>query len=352
MTTGDQVVWLLQFAFVDAKFRGLFSILFGAGMYVFYERSEARGEGAGRLLRRLAILLVFGLIHYFLIWRGDILTLYATWGLIAVAFLGWSERKQLIVGLLLSLIGTLLLPALVGSMWLDPSPSPEVTDAGALGSAASELNLYQHGSYARIVAETFANESGDLVQELVIVGITETLGLILLGMALCRYGLFTGQFDSAKLRRWGWAGVITGVTTTLALGLWPLSQGFPHLLTMFVFNGLGALPHLVTVLGLVALLCAWAPVAGNSRVGRRLAATGRMAFSNYLGISLLMMFVFEGWAIGLFGRFHRVELLAFVAGGWLLMLAWSPWWLARFRYGPLEWVWRCLTYGKLFRFRR
>ena len=142
------------------------------------------------------------------------------------------------------------------------------------------------------------------------------------------------------------------MTCTLALGIWPLSQGFPRFLTTFVFNGLGALPHLVTVLGLVALLSVWAPAASRSSMGRRLAATGRMAFSNYLGISVLMMLVFDGWALGLFGRFHRIELLAFVAGGWLLMLTWSPWWLGRFRYGPLEWVWRCLTYGRRFPIRR
>jgi uncharacterized protein len=77
-----------------------------------------------------------------------------------------------------------------------------------------------------------------------------------------------------------------------------------------------------------------------------------MAFSNYLGMSVVMMFVFHGWALGLYGRFHRLELLGFVLAGWVLMLAWSPWWLAHFRYGPLEWVWRSLTYGRLFAFRR
>jgi uncharacterized protein len=73
-----------------------------------------------------------------------------------------------------------------------------------------------------------------------------------------------------------------------------------------------------------------------------------MAFSNYLGTSILMMFVFHGWALGLFGELGRLELLGVVLATWAAMLAWSPAWLARFRYGPLEWLWRCLTYGKLF----
>ena len=77
-----------------------------------------------------------------------------------------------------------------------------------------------------------------------------------------------------------------------------------------------------------------------------------MAFSNYIGGSAVMMLIFHGWAGGLWGQFHRDGLLAFVLLGWVLMLAWSKPWLERFRYGPLEWLWRCLTYGKRFPFRR
>ena len=87
-------------------------------------------------------------------------------------------------------------------------------------------------------------------------------------------------------------------------------------------------------------------------MGGRLVATGRTAFSNYLGTSILLLFVFHGWAIGLVGRLHRPELLLIVLGVWLLMLLWSKSWLARFRYGPLEWLWRCLAYGKVFPLRR
>ena len=77
-----------------------------------------------------------------------------------------------------------------------------------------------------------------------------------------------------------------------------------------------------------------------------------MAFSNYLGTSIIMMFVFHGWALGLFGQLGRVELIGVVLVAWTAMLAWSKPWLARFRYGPLEWLWRCLTYGKVFPLRR
>jgi uncharacterized protein len=351
MTLTDQAVWLLQFALVDGKFRGLFTLLFGAGMYLFYERSVARGEGRGRLARRLAVLLAFGLVHYFLIWRGDILTLYAVWGLVALSFIAWGERRQLRVGMVLAVVGSAVLPGLIGMMWLNPEPglSPE---ARALKDAAGELKLYLHGSYPQIVAETVTHKWVNLLQEVGIVGLVETLGLILLGMGLYRHGLFTGRYDAGKLWRRGWAAVAGGAVACLLVGLWPVVRGFPRMVTLFVFIGAGALPHLVTLLGLVAVLAAWAPRASRGWLGRRLAATGRMAFSNYLGMSVLMMFVFHGWALGLFGRFHRLELLGFVLAGWVLMLTWSPWWLQHFRYGPLEWLWRSLTYGRRFAFRR
>jgi uncharacterized protein len=150
------------------------------------------------------------------------------------------------------------------------------------------------------------------------------------------------------MRRWGWIGVIAGLLVTVPIALWPYMAEFPFFLTMFVFNGLARVGQLPMVLGLAALLAVWAPAAAKGWLGSRFAAAGRMAFSNYLGTSILMMFVFHGWALGLFGELGRLELLGVVLATWAAMLAWSPAWLARFRYGPLEWLWRCLTYGKLF----
>lgn len=131
-----------------------------------------------------------------------------------------------------------------------------------------------------------------------------------------------------------------------------MSAGYPLMLTQLVFNGVSGFLHLPMILGLAALLSLWAPTASQGWLGRRFVAAGRMAFSNYLGTSLVMMLVFQGWAGGLFGELHRAGLLLLVALGWVLMLAWSRPWLAYFRYGPLEWLWRCLTYGKLFPLRR
>ncbi|MAK99770.1 MAG: hypothetical protein CL807_09250 [Citromicrobium sp.] len=365
MTAGDQAIWLFQFVLVDGKFRGLFTILFGAGIYLFMERAWARGKGKGLQARRLFFLLCFGLIHYFLIWRGDILTLYAVWGLVALLMIGWKAKTQLVVGLIATTLGSLLMAALMAFQFA-AAEIPQVRDnmppeareqienvePNTLASAEEEIALYQDGSYGEIVESAVKNDWGQLLSELLLVGPVETIGLILIGMGLYRMGLFTGGISRRKLLIWGWIGLIVGLVTSFLAGQMAYSAGFPFMTTLFVFNGLGQLPHLITVLGVLFLLALWGPSAAGGWLGRRFVAAGRMAFSNYLGTSIVMMFVFHGWAGGLFGQLHRLELLGIVVAMWLVMLLWSKAWLSVFRFGPLEWVWRCLTYGKLFPIRR
>ena len=365
MTAGDQAIWLFQFVLVDGKFRGLFTILFGAGIYLFMERAWARGKGKGLQARRLFFLLCFGLIHYFLIWRGDILTLYAVWGLVALLMIGWKAKTQLVVGLIATTLGSLLMAALMAFQFA-AAEIPQVRDnmppeareqienvePNTLASAEEEIALYQDGSYGEIVESAVKNDWGQLLSELLLVGPVETIGLILIGMGLYRMGLFTGGISRRKLLIWGWIGLIVGLVTSFLAGQMAYSAGFPFMTTLFVFNGLGQLPHLITVLGVLFLLALWGPSAAGGWLGRRFVAAGRMAFSNYLGTSIVMMFVFHGWAGGLFGQLHRLELLGIVVAMWLVTLLWSKAWLSVFRFGPLEWVWRCLTYGKLFPIRR
>ena len=364
-TAGDKNVWLFQTIFIDHKFRGLFSLLFGAGIYLFMERAWTRGSGRRLQFRRLAFLALFGLIHYFLIWRGDILTAYAVTGMIALAFVRWSAKTQLVTGLSLYIFGFLLMVLMMGGQLAmakipelagqaDPAAIAQIEAAprDALTSAAEEVELFREGSYPQIVEKVVTEDAGQLVTEVLLVPLTETLALVLIGMALYRMGFFSGAFDRAKMRRWGWIGIVAGVLVTIPLALWPYRTGFDFFTTLFVFNAVGRIGQLPMALGLAALLVLWAPSAAKGWLGSRFAAAGRMAFSNYLGTSIIMMFVFHGWALGLFGYLGRVELFGVVVVTWIAMLAWSKAWLAQFRYGPLEWLWRCLTYGKAFELRR
>jgi uncharacterized protein len=120
---------------------------------------------------------------------------------------------------------------------------------------------------------------------------------------------------------------------------------------MFAYLGPQALTRLPVVIGLAALRALWGPKA-TGWFGSRVAAAGRMAFSNYIGTSLIMLVVFQGWGFDLFGSLDRPRLYLVVLATWVIMLAWSKPWLGRFRFGPLEWAWRCLTYGRLVKLRR
>lgn len=364
-TEMDQSVWVFQMIFVDFKFRIIFTLLFGAGLYLFMERAWARGSSRWLQFRRLLFLAMFGLIHYFLIWRGDILTVYALWGIVALSMMKWKAKTQLITGIVLYVIGSLLMLAIMGGNFA-AATSPEIAAnfppeaqeqlANApkeiLLESKAETLLYGGDSYVAIVTDTVTNQVGNLIQELIFVGLTETLALILIGMALYRYGFFSGALNSAKMKRWGLIGVIGGSVLTVPFALWTAGAGFPFFQTMFAFQALLGITAIFVAIGLMALFALWAPTAADSWLGERFVAAGRMAFSNYLGTSIVLMPVFHGWGLGLFGEFHRLELFGVVAAVWVLMLLWSKWWLDRFRYGPLEWLWRCLTYLKVFPFKR
>jgi uncharacterized protein len=359
----DKWVWLFQLVAVDGKFRGLFTLLFGAGMMLFIERVWAHGGTRWLQARRLGWLALFGLAHYYLLWTGDILFLYAVSGLAVLGMLKWSAKTQLRVGIAWYLVGALLLSVLLGGQAAienipavqrqAPEQHEELVkgDADAIREADEESRVMAGGSYSDVVAYRVDESTGMYVQT-VFFSLVETIPLMLIGMALYRMGLFERRFDTAKMRRWAWIGVAGGALLTLPLGLWTLQRDFPMMMTQFAFNGPTAFLHLPMVLGLAALLSLWTPSAAQGWLGQRLVAAGRMAFSNYIGGSVVMMLIFQGWAGGLWGQFHRDGLLLFVLLGWVLMLGWSKPWLERFRYGPLEWLWRCLTYWKVFPLRR
>lgn len=359
----DRWLWLVQFVLVDGKFRGIFTLLFGAGLALFADRTRERGGSGALQLRRLALLAAFGLAHFYLLFTGDILFLYAVAGLAALAFVDMEPQRQAWLGVIWYLAATTLMalplasPAGLEAIPELRAPSAEywaALEAGwqaRLAGAEAERAVMAGSNFSAIVRFRWAQESG-LLYAYALLAMADTVPLMLLGMALYRLGLFSGEYEGRATAAWAWAGVAFGALTAAVLGGWVLARGFPPYLTSFVYNGATAPLRLPMIIGLTALLALWAPRAAAGWLGARLVAAGRMAFSNYLATSLLMALVFQGWAGGLFGRLDRVELLVFVPLGWAAMLAWSQPWLARFRHGPLEWLWRCLTYGRWFAIRR
>ena len=359
----DPYLWFTQFVLIDGKMRGLFTLLFGAGLYLFMERAWARGQSRWLQFRRLCWLLVFGLIHFFLIWRGDILMLYAVMGILALACLRWSAKLQLITGILGYILGGLLWSAILGSTHFVMNTDLGGSEAGAsmrealqegkadaLAEDAVEAEILTNGSYADYVAHNISEHGGDPLVTFFMFTL-ETLPLILIGMALYRYGLFSGGLNARKQRLWGWAAIGAGAILTGLVALWALQTGLTYYATLTAFLGFSVLPRLAMVVGLAAILALWGANA-TGWLAERLSAAGRVAFTNYLGTSVVMLLIFHPWAGGLWGTLNRLELYLVVALGWAMMLAWSWRWLENYRYGPLEWFWRCLTYWRWFPLKR
>lgn len=353
-------MWIGQFILIDGKMRGLFTLLFGAGMYLFMEKAWARGATRWLQAWRLLVLMGFGLVHFYFIWMGDILFGYGLLGLVVLACMKWSAKAQLGVGLGIYLLGTLAYGLMMIAPWLiveTPlgNSSPDmiaqraqfIVDMQAtLAASAAPNAAIAAGDYAALVAYRMGEQTFDpLIMSLFFS--LETIPLMLIGMALYRMGFFSGGFAREKLLRWGWMGVILGGLVHLAIGLMMRADGFSFYGTLAAFMGMSPLPRLWMVLGLAALLVAYAPGA-TGWLGERIRAAGRAAFTNYLGTSVVMLLVFHGWALGLFGQLNRPQLYIVVALACVLMLAWSKPWLDRYRYGPLEWLWRCLTYRTVF----
>ncbi|MEP2736940.1 MAG: DUF418 domain-containing protein [Erythrobacter sp.] len=355
--------WITQFVVIDGKMRALFTILFGAGLYLFMERAWARGAGRMLQARRLLILLAIGLLHYFFIWKGDILSSYAVWGLVALACINWKPGMKMFFG-----VGTYILGGLAYTAMFMGMQTVATMDTGAKAGLAAqqeemigykdvevadglvEAAIKQAGDYGGLVAHNFSEHLWDPPLAWLSVSM-ETWPLILIGMALYQWGFFSGGFDRRKMQLWGWIGLIGGAAGMLAIGLATKAAGFNYFATMTAFIGTSAFPILPMALGMAALLVVYSP-GWSGWLSDRVRAAGRAAFTNYLGTSIIMLFVFHGWALDLFGELNRPQLYLVAVLTCGLMLLWSKPWLERFRYGPLEWLWRCLTYGKMFPMKR
>ncbi len=285
--------WLLvaQFVLIDSKMRGLFTLLFGAGLYLFMERTWARGGSRRLQIWRLVILLAFGLIHFFLIWMGDILMYYAIFGFLVVACLRWSARTQLLVGLIGYLLGALAylvfmsFPFAIAETSLGDSASFSETREGleqgkikGLEDGAVETELIVSGDYLGTVEHRAVEHGVDPILNTFMFGL-ETFPLMLIGVALYRLGFFSGGFSSTAMRRWGWAGVLSGGLVFLAIGLFLKQVDFGYYAMLAAFMGWSPLPQLAMVLGLAALLVEYSP-RWTGWLAERIRAAGRAAFTN------------------------------------------------------------------------
>lgn len=342
-TGANYWAWLAGHVLVKQKFITLFTLLFGAGVALFVRNRERDDDPAVRLhLRRSLWLVAFGLAHAYLLWYGDILVAYGVTALFVVAARDWDARKLAVVGTALLAIPSVLevLSALAAS--------PEQLAASwqpAESAIQSEVETYRSGWLAqmdhRVSSSVYRQTAGYLAST----G-WRTAGLMLYGMALFRTGVMTNERSAGFYRRLVAVGGTVGLATILA-GVWFIeANDWAAAVALYwtQFNYWGSIPLAGAYLGLVMLYAKWRP-AGV--VTRWLAAVGRTAFSNYIFQTVVATSIFYGHGLGLFGRVSRVEALGVVVAIWAVQVPLSVLWLRYFRYGPLEWLWRALTYRTL-----
>lgn len=362
----DLAAWLFSWLFVESKARGLFTIMFGASLLLYRARSEDAGRDAQRLLRRrLLWLLAIGVAHYLLIWEGDILMLYAVCGLLALPFLEMDQARlaHWTKGWLVAGFGVAAALAIGvhidGHAALQAGASAETIRAaddfrremlGDPGFLAGELAL-NRGGYDGLFLDRLS-ELGTWPLLLVVTLGAETLGLMALGMLLLRNGFLTLAWSDAEYWRVARLAYLLGLPPLLVQALWLWITGWDPWWTMATQFGWAYPFRLAVTVGHAALAMILIRRFMGSRLMARVEAAGQAALSNYIGTSLAMTGLFYGYGLGWFGSLSRAQLYLVVPVAWAAMLLWSKPWLARFRHGPLEWLWRSLTLGEPQPFRR
>jgi len=345
-TPADQATSFLVGWLISGKFVSAFSIMFGIGAALIARRALDAGRSPrGLLARRYAWLMGFGLAHMLLLFPGDVLLVYGITGMVLLAFitkppatlLRWSGGLLLVTTLVYVLVAVA-----AGAAVMDPSPGDPFTGF-ALDQQERALEVYAEGSYGQLIGVNAVLAL--LIQSGQLSLLPWFLALFLFGFVLGRSGLvhdLRGRQD--LLRRAAAVGLGVGLPVNLVMGwLGPLGVGTPATPRWVEVAGaaaqLGGAPVLaVGYLSTLTLICLrWGPI-------RPLAAVGRMALSAYLLQSLLALVVFFG--LGLYGQLGATEALTVVAGIWVAVIVVGMLWMGRFRFGPAEWLWRSLTYGR------
>ncbi len=361
----DFWMWSINFVLTDGKMRGLFTMLFGASMVLIAERAEGQQPGPVSIhYRRMAWLLVFGLLHAFLLWWGDILVCYAIAGALVFVFRTLTQRTLLIGGVCILAVLTTLNVAIgialedIRLAAYQPGAAPADVEAWAAASFALDPPAEARDAEIAAMRGGFLEAVGGRASNLAFVysnllpfEVIEAIGQMMIGIALFRSGFFSSGWSVGsyiRLAALGY-GLAVPVTAWLAWRAWDAD------FDVVVLNEMGAWsaiprPFIALAHASVLVLCLRQGVLGPLRGA--LAAVGRMALSNYLLTSLITTLVFCGFGLGLFGALSRAELMMVVISVWAFILLWSGPWLRHFTYGPFEWIWRGLVRGRIPPLRR
>ena len=374
-TGKNLIAWCIMTVLADGKMRAIFSMAFGASVYLLIDRLIRKGHAADAAdihYRRMLWLLLFGLIHGYLIWSGDILYAYAMCGLVLYPLRKLSPRVLLIAaGLMLAFMAAggfyqyfhvlklqrdsiqIAADEKAGKkLTLQQEDSKKEWDEVMKGFKPSPEEIKQdvdahRGSYFKLVAfrssQTHRFQAQTLYEDL------DILMMMFVGMALMKMGVLSGNYSTKFYVAMALVGFIVGLSADIIAVWWIVRYNFS--LGAWYVTGAEYEFGRFTAFGYIAVIMLLVKSGALRAVTSRLAYVGRMAFSNYILTSLICTTIFEGYGFGLFDKLQRYQLYYVVAAVWLLILVVSPIWLRHFRFGPLEWLWRSLTYWKKQPFR-
>ncbi|MGH8040285.1 MAG: DUF418 domain-containing protein [Stenotrophomonas sp.] len=337
----------LVYVLVQGKFFTLFSLLFGAGFAIMAQRAEAaRRDFTSFYLRRSAGLLLIGLCHALLVWSGDILVIYA---LVSLPLLACREAPQRwlpamgVATYLCAALLMLLMGALLGlSAQIDGNNDTALRSAIAQGQQTIELQrqVYGHGSFTQAVAQR-ASDLGTSLSGALIIG-PEVLGMFLIGSWFARSGALADPARFERLyQRLRWVALPCGLLLMLTSAVWvPYTAPGTFTARTGAAYALSSVAGLLMCLGYLAWIVQW-----RDRL-RGLAPMGRMALTQYILQSLVGTWLFYGYGLGAFETMPRAWQIPFALLLFAVQVVLSHVWLRYFRFGPLEWIWRAMTYGR------
>ena len=370
--------WITTNLFFEGTMRALFSLLFGVGMFIFLDRLEKKGAGinaANIYFRRLIWLLVFGLIHgYLLLWTGEILYDYALMGFIVYSFRNMAPLKLTIVALILFSVGSLWsyvdykkdVKFMEDVALIKTYKSESKTLTRDLKEVATEWEKIQWERSPEAIEEYNTNMRKGYLDVVAFIApenqhsdenwpyrydLWDILSMMLLGIALFKWKILSAEKSYKLYGLMAALGYLIGLTINYFETQSIVEANF-SLLSFSKSNityDLGRVPVAIGHVGAIMLFCKL-PILKWLKIS--LASVGKMALTNYVMHSVFAMFIFTGVGFGLFGTFQRFELLYIVFAIWIFQLIVSPIWLKYYQYGPLEWIWRNLSYLKRHPFKK
>jgi uncharacterized protein len=368
----DLATWITTNMFFEGTMRALFSLLFGVGMFILLDRLEKKGAGieaANIYFRRLTWLLVFGLIHgYLLLWIGEILYEYALMGFLVYSFRYMAPKKLILISIFLISAGALWTYGdyrndikLINQVELiktyksirkpltkeliEADRKWEKIEGKKSPESIIEYDNNMHKGYFDLVnflapINEEYNEHDPYRYDL-----WDVLSMMLLGIALFKLKILTAEKSHQ----------FYGIMALIGYGI-GLSVNYYEIRTImdsnFSYLGFSKsnltydLGRVTVAMGHIAMIMILCKLPVLMWLKKRLAAVGKMALTNYIMHSIICMFVFTGVGFGLFGKLQRHELLYVVFSIWIFQLILSPIWLKYYHFGPLEWLWRYLSYLK------